>query len=623
MPGVRPRAIGAAIFLAGLFSLLASHVAAGVNALAGNPSPYLAMHAQDPVQWREWGPGALAQARSSNKPLFVSSGYFACHWCHVMQRESYRNPAIAVLLNRHFVPVKLDRELHPALDAYLIGFVERTAGQAGWPLNVFLTPEGYPLLGLTYAPPEDFEALLRRVGDAWGRRGETLSDLARRAAAERAAEQAAVESGEPEQIVPPARLAERLKAQALRFGDGLSGGFGGQARFPMAPNLSALLALQAREPDPELAAFLRTTLDAMMNLGLRDHLGGGFFRYTVDPDWHTPHFEKMLYTQALLAPLYLEAARVLDRPEYRAVARDTLDFMLREMRHGDGGFIASLSAVDERGIEGGHYLWRPEELEERLEPSERRLLALVWRLDGPARLEGGLLPMRGLGLAEAAKKLGLSLPDAERSMDRARQRLHTARKERRLPRDGKRLASWNGLALSALSAGARALEGEVYRAAARRLRDFLVGRLWDGQKLYRAVSAGGRIGAAALEDYAFVARGLRDWARLIASDEDLALSSRLTQLAWERFRVEGGWQLASVPLLPAIPPEGALADSPLPSPTAILIAIALEMDDETLAPLVRDAMRDSAPWVAANPFAFAAHVLLLLKAPHPKASPSS
>lgn len=588
--------------------------ALAANALAGNPSPYLAMHGQDPVEWRSWGPAALAEARRENKPLFVSSGYFACHWCHVMQRESYQNPQIAARLNRDFIPVKLDRELHPALDAYLIGFVERTAGQAGWPLNVFLTPEGHPLLGLTYAPPERFDALLARVAGVWSEDRDSLVELAARAARERARERAAAPTADVARI-PAAELADRLKRQALLNADDLAGGFGRQTRFPMAPNLSALLDLQSRVPDEELAAFLRLTLGAMARKGLRDHPGGGFFRYTVDPDWQTPHFEKMLYTQALLVPLYLRAAEVLDEPAYREVARDTLTFLLHVMKGEGGAYIASLSAVDGAGVEGGYYLWRPEELKTLLDLDERRLIAAIWGLDGPPRREGGYLPMGERNAAQAAVELGLSPEDGQRLLASARTKLLTARAGRSLPRDDKQLAGWNGLVLSALAAGLKAFGDATYRVAGSDLSRYLRETLWDGQDLHRAASPPGWIGESTLEDYAFVARGLKDWGLVSGSEPDLALSERLVGLAWERFYRDDGWLLSAEPLLPSIPAETVLSDSPLPSPAAILIDLTLEAPDTELAAKARQALELGMAPSARSPFVFASQALLYLKYP--------
>jgi len=585
------------------------------NALAGNPSPYLAMHGEDPVDWRPWGPDVLTDARARNLPIFISSGYFACHWCHVMQRESYRDPGIAEVLNRHFIPVKLDRELHPALDSYLIDFTERTAGRAGWPLNVVLTPEGYPLAGFTYEPPGRVKALLGRLVALWETRGGELQALARDEARALAERQAEAGSRPPGALPTPDETAARLVKEALTWADRLAGGFGHQSRFPMAPNLRVLLEIQATHPDRELGPFLRLTLDQMTRLGLRDHLGGGFFRYTVDPDWRTPHFEKMLYDQALLIQVLLRGAEVLGEPRYRFAARETLDFLLARMRRSDGGFMASLSAVDAAGEEGGYYLWRPEDLPRLLSPQAHRLAALAWGLDGPPQHAAGSLPMQTMDPDKAAAELGLDPTAAAGLMEQARASLLAERGRRSLPADTKAIAAWNGLSLSALVTGARAFPGGPYREAAQALRDFLVERLWDGEGLHRASSGQDWIGDATLEDYAYVARGLQDWAELAGTGTDRALALRLVGLAWTRFRGDAGWRLSAEPLLPAVPAEPALADGPLPSPAAVIMELSLGSGDPGLVERARTSQRAAAAPVAARPFQFASEAWLLIRHP--------
>ena len=320
------------------------------NALRDHLSPYLAMHGNDPVDWRDWGEAALDEAQESGKLLFISSGYFSCHWCHVMQQESYQDDEIAAMLNKRFVSVKIDRELQPALDAWLIEFTETTEGTAGWPLNVFLTPDGYPLIGTTYLPRDDFETLLGKLTAFWeSDRDKAVAfsrDIVERIRASKTASPAA-------RLPDDRKLVMRLIEQAFSLADELQGGFGDQNKFPMSPQLHVLLKLQQREPSPGLHDFLVLTLDQMAGKGLRDQLAGGFFRYTIDPGWETPHYEKMLYNQAQLASLYLFAADVLNRPDYRVVAMDTLDFVLERMRGENGGYISSLSALDEAGVEGG------------------------------------------------------------------------------------------------------------------------------------------------------------------------------------------------------------------------------------------------------------------------------
>ncbi len=589
--------------------------AAGANQLKDHPSPYLAMHGADPVDWRVWGKEAIEAARREGKPLFVSSGYFACHWCHVMHRESYHDPELARFLNRHFIPIKLDRELHPALDAHLIDFVQRTRGSAGWPLNVFLTPEGYPLIGVTYLPKDQFMSLLVRLAERWGQDRVELEALARKAAK---ASMPTVPSTEVDQVAQDLiGLVDGLLDQSLAIGDDLEGGFGRQRRFPMAPQLLGLLEVLERQPSERLRRLLRLTLDQIASQGLRDHLGGGFFRYTVDPGWQVPHFEKMLYTSALLAEVYLVAARVLDRPEYRPVVAETLDFLLAGMSGADGAFIASLSAVDADGVEGGYYLWRDDQLEQILTSQQLRAARLRWGFDGAARLEHGHHAVDSMPVAEVAVRLDIDRADAEQLLGAARAKLLEVRAGRSLPRDDKRLAAWNGLVLSALARAARELDDSRYRAAARRLRDYLVTQLWDGQNLLRARHGEVELGAAALEDYAYVARGLADWAALAGSRADRELAMTIARAGWRRFYAEDGWRASSEMLIPALGREPALADGPMPSPSAVLIDVTLRLTNENpqqrLTRQAREALARSGEWVKQQPFRHVSHVVALLR----------
>lgn len=377
------------------------------NDLAGHPSPYLNMHAQDPVHWRTWNRSAVSEAQGQDKPLFVSVGYFACHWCHVMQRESYQNTNIAEILNESFIPVKVDRELDPALDSYLIKFVQRTRGYAGWPLNVVLTPSGHPLIGMTSSPPEDLQNMLKDIRQRWHADKEALKSTAAKAAQ-------LLAKGQPKALtfnLTPDTVATykaRFVRQAFRLADELVGGFGTAVKFPSVPQLRTLLFIHQREPSSRIAEFLRLTLRKMSSLGLRDQLGGGFFRYVTDPGWQVPHFEKMLYDNALLAALYLDTATVLDEPRFEAVARNTLDFMLEEMRNDAGAFIASLSAVDSHGVDGGYYLWDEQTLKRVLSPPEVAVATRAWRLDGVPILDAGHLPMQGQALKDIAIDLDLA-----------------------------------------------------------------------------------------------------------------------------------------------------------------------------------------------------------------------
>ncbi len=611
--------IAVLLLLAGLVSAPRGPALAGAlaNVLKAHPSPYLRLHADDPVAWQEWGPGVFERARRENRLVYVSVGYFSCHWCHVMQRESYKDPEIARYLNTHFIPVKVDRELEPALDARLIAFAEATRGMAGWPLNVFLTPEGYPLYALLYAPPAEFRATLERLQGLWVKDAQNLSALARASAAGPAVG--------PPRAPPPhitaERYAEKLLAGAFAVADTIQGGFGEQSKFPSVPQLEFLLERQARRPEARLEAFLRLTLDQMAGLGLRDHLGGGFFRYTVDPGWMTPHFEKMLYDNALLVRLYLRAARLLRHAPYEAVARHTLDFLLSEMRAADssGAFIAALSAVDDQGVEGGYYLWHPDELRRLLTAEQYEAFGVRYGLSDPPAFEHGYLPVPRAELQAVARALApRSAEEVARALAAAERTLLAARRaERRLPRDTKLLAGWNGLALAAFSEAAR-LTGEArYREAAGAVRDYLLNTLWDGQRLRRAVDRGREVGQVSLEDYAYVSAGLLEWARLTGRKADARQAAAVAQAAWRRFYAAEGWRLSENTLLAGAAAVGSVADGPLPSPSAVLIrtslALAAWLGDRALRGKAQEALARARASAWEDPFWHATAIGVLIE----------
>lgn len=596
------------LFLLLLFPGLSSAL---TNQLQYHPSPYLAMHGDDPVAWQQWGEKALEQARRENKLLFISSGYFACHWCHVMQRESYSDPTIAAYINRYFIPIKVDRELQPALDEHLVEFVRRTRGHAGWPLNVFLTPGGYPLFGLTYSPKDEFSQRLLKLKSAWEQQGEALTEMAQRAAQELVSGRAEINAGSS---VDPAALHAGLLTMALTLGDEMEGGFGDQNRFPMAPQWLVLLQRLTVDDDQMLHALAELTLDQMASQGLRDHLQGGFFRYTVDTGWQVPHFEKMLYSQALLSQLYLRAAGILNRPDYLQVARDTLDFTLEMMAGEDGAFIASLSAVDPQDVEGGGYLWSEQQLQRLLNSEEALFARKRWGLDGNSANEGGDLPLNSSSLEALAAEGGARPDELKQLEQRVRERLLDDRQSRNHPRDDKQLAAWNGLFLSALVEAAQVLGEPHYQQAAQRLRDYLVNRLWDGAQLRRAEKAGTALGRASLEDYAYVARGLWEWGRLTGSKADQALAEKLVANAWGRFYLDGGWQASDQLLIPGIAIEQVISDGPLPSPVAELIALSLVMGDEAMKKRAQAVAMAGYAEVESQPLWYATHAGVMISA---------
>ena len=570
------------------------------NQLTNHPSPYLAMHGEDPVQWQDWGEAAQTAAVREDKLLFISSGYFSCHWCHVMQRESFSNPEVAALLNKYFIPVKVDRELNPALDTRLIDFVERTRGYAGWPLNVFITPEGYPLVGLVYLPQADFKSLLQNLVTQWQQRKAELKQLAAAATAELAAPQIS------ESEVLPQDLGEDyvkyLLAHTFDLADELQGGFGQQNKFPSVPQLQVLLAEYQRNKTERLGGFLQLTLDHMASQGLNDQLGGGFFRYTVDPAWQIPHFEKMLYDNAQLASLYLQAAVVFTQQDYQAVAYRTLDFMLNELATPEGALAASLSAVDDHGIEGGYYLWREAELTRLLTKTELQTVRLVWGLSGTPELEAGHHLIQAMSPEQAAAQMKLPLPVLQTNLASAQKKLLQARAQRRLPKDSKKIAAWNGLVLSALAQAVASPAGDTYRSAAAQVRDYLAKVLWDGQQLQRVMTATGPVGRAGLEDYAYVAKGLLDWAEVTGHEDDRVLALRITQQAWQRFYGKQGWQLSEAMWLRYGIGDTLLPDGVMPAPSDILIATSLRLRDKSLVQQARRALNVGDTEIMLGPF---------------------
>jgi len=579
------------------------------NDLYQHASPYLAMHGRDPVRWREWNAETVALAKRQNKLLFVSSGYFSCHWCHVMQRESYQNSEIAKLLNASFIPVKVDRELNSALDAHLIDFVSRTQGISGWPLNVFVTPEGYPLVGTVYVPPENFKTILEKLIAEWSNNRQSLINVAKAATEELSSTTVSTSPDLPPDFSD--RLSKAYINKVSSFSDDMQGGFGQENKFPSVPQLDALLEIFTRQPDEKIKSFLQTTLDHMASQGLRDQLGDGFFRYVVDPGWQIPHFEKMLYDNALLASLYFKAGKTLQKPEYTEVALDTIKFMIHELSTDTGALAASLSAIDDKGTEGGYYLWDKKELMSTLNKDEWQVVEKFWQLDGPPDLEDGHHLVQTMKLEQLSKTLNLTLPVVKERLASARAKMLNARSKRKLPRDDKQLTAWNGLALSAFVTAVRNSDDKNLRQAADKLAGFIQGSFWDGKQLHRAYK-GVSLGKANLEDYAYTIQGLYDWWKLTESKQTGILLDTLIKQAWDRFYGNQGWQLAEDMLLHYGQGQGVIADGPLPSPSAVLInithAFALATGNDALRKKATQALNNSSQEVLDDTFWFASQV---------------
>jgi uncharacterized protein len=461
------------------------------NRLANETSPYLLQHKDNPVDWYAWGDEALARAREEDKPILLSIGYSACHWCHVMERESFEDPETAALMNARFVCIKLDREERPDLDAIYMEACQAMTGAGGWPLNVFLTPEQVPFYAGTYFPPDSrmgtpgWRSVLEAVADAWEQRRDEIRTGGARVAERLRGGALLSASREP----MDARSLDEAVAGLRSQYDRAHGGFGGAPKFPPASALEFLL----RRGETEMTSH---TLRAMGSGGMYDQVGGGFARYSVDPYWLVPHFEKMLYDNALLARVYLHGWQVTGEPLYRRVCEETLDWAVREMRGPEGGFFSAFDA-DSEGVEGRFYVWTVAEMREALagEPDAEDAIAWFGATDR-GNFEGRNIPVRGPGSPER--------------LDDWRRRLYEVRAGRVWPGlDDKRLTSWNALAISALADAGAVLERGDYLDAAKACADFVLRELRDEEgRLLRTWKDGRAKLNAYLEDHAFLLEAL-------------------------------------------------------------------------------------------------------------------
>jgi uncharacterized protein len=465
------------------------------NRLAAETSPYLLQHAGNPVDWQPWDGDALERAKALDKPIFLSIGYSACHWCHVMEHESFENPQIAALMNEHFVCIKVDREERPDLDQIYMNAVQLMTGRGGWPMSVFLTPQLKPFYGGTYWPPTSrmgmpgFDQVLSAVADAWQNRreqvveqGDSLTEHLHSISAPQ------VEPGELD-----VKLMDNAVAALEQSFDPTHGGFGAAPKFPHPFDLRLLMHAWHRRgggPRERRAALLHLvtlTLDKMAAGGMYDQLGGGFHRYSVDERWLVPHFEKMLYDNALLVPCYLDAYRITGDADYARVARETCDYILREMTDADGGFYSTQDA-DSEGVEGKFFVWTPAEVEAILGHPVAEMFNRFYDVTSEGNFEHGQSILnRPKTLAQCAQILGRDADELARELEAGRAKLLAEREKRVHPGlDDKVLVAWNGLAIDSLAQAAGALDESRYLAAAQRAADFILKamRRPDGRLLH-------------------------------------------------------------------------------------------------------------------------------------------
>ena len=523
------------------------------NHLAGEKSPYLLQHQHNPVDWYPWGEEAFAKARAENKPIFLSVGYSTCHWCHVMERESFEDEKTARFLNDHFVSIKVDREERPDVDRIYMTFVQSTTGQGGWPMSVFLTPDLKPLFGGTYFPPASrfgqpgFMDVLTRIQELWASRPGDLRQSAEETV--RQLREAAAQSNATNLVLSPSIL--RTAVAQLKSGyDSQHGGFGGAPKFPHPSQLLLLLSYGASHGDQEAVRMVLHTCDRMAAGGIHDQLGGGFARYSTDDKWLVPHFEKMLYDNALLAQVYIEAYQASGESRYADTVRDTLGYVLRDMTDPEGGFYSAEDA-DSEGKEGKFYCWTLREIAALLTPAE---LEVAVRYFGVTR-EGNFVDHSDPDPLPGQNVLSISRPELKPGEDRllasAREKLLAARSRRVRPhRDDKILASWNGLMMGAFAQAYAVLGDRAYLDAARRDLAFLRRRLWDpsSRTLYHRWRDGGRDSVQLLSAYAFLLSGVLDLYEATLDSGTLDFAQELADAMMGRFfdQEHGGyWQSAT------------------------------------------------------------------------------
>ncbi len=576
------------------------------NRLANETSPYLLQHAHNPVDWYPWGPEALGKARELDRPIFLSIGYSACHWCHVMERESFENEDTAAQLNRDFVAIKVDREERPDLDDVYMAAVQALTGSGGWPMSVFLTPELEPFFGGTYFPPDDrhglpaFRRVLDGVTDAYRNR---RADVAMQGAqlARHLRESVAIPAGTQD---PGIEVLERAAARLGASFDAVHGGFGGAPKFPAPMTLEFLLRMWRRSHDEGLLAMVTRTLDRMADGGIHDQLGGGFARYSTDDRWLAPHFEKMLYDNAQLAHAYLEGYRATGNERYATVAISTVDFMVRELGTDDGGQASALDP-DSEGEEGRFYVWTAAEVgqvlaDAGLDAKAVDALAAHWGVTPGGNWEGRTI----LTTAAAA-------PAAE-VLAAGRAAMLAARERRVRPaRDGKQLAAWNGMALRAIATVALVLGQERHADATRRLVTFVrTNLLRDDDRVWRTARDGRAHTPGFAEDYANLADGLLGAHAATGEPEDLRLAVRLMDRLIADF-----WDEASGTLFDTadehdrtVARPRSIVDNATPSANAVaadvLLRLALLTGEADYDRRARSILRAVAPALDRQPSAF-------------------
>ena len=587
------------------------------NALIGETSPYLLLHAHNPVDWYPWGPEALDRAKAENKPIFLSVGYSTCYWCHVMERKVFSDPEIADQMNALFINIKVDREERPDIDEIYMTATQIMTGSGGWPNSVFLTPDLLPFFGGTYFPPEDsrgrpgFPRVLEALHEAWTNQQAEVIAQADKITEVIIQATAAAPASIGEAPLDRKLISAAVKALQSRY-DATHGGFGGAPKFPSPTNLELLLSEYQREASKPTLEMVTNTLDKMADGGIYDQIGGGFHRYSVDAKWLVPHFEKMLYDNALLAKVYLQTYQLTKNPLYRRVAEEIFRFVSREMTSAEGGFYSALDAeVDAE--EGKSYVWTKEQIQDILGKKDAKLFMQVYGVEEGPNFEGGTnilyLPVP---LSSAAKSLKKSEDDLRNRLEPLKEKLLAARDQRKQPLlDTKVITSWNGLMIDAFAYGYEVLDDQRYRDVAEKAALFNLKHLRtaDGQ-LMRTYRDGVAKYNGYLDDYAFLVRGLLGLHQATGKEAWLAeaksLTDRMSQLFWDD--KNGGFYFTLADQRHLVVRTKNPYDSALPSGNAVavnnLLTLAQLVDEKSYLDKAAKTLQNFAGMMAQSPGAF-------------------
>jgi uncharacterized protein YyaL (SSP411 family) len=584
------------------------------NLLSQEKSPYLLQHSDNPVHWYPWGEDAFAKAKAEDKPVFLSVGYSTCHWCHVMEHESFENPEIAEVMNKYFVSIKVDREERPDVDNIYMKAVMSLTGSGGWPMSVFLTHDRKPFYGGTYFPPESqwgrpgFKELLLSINDAWQNKRNDLVKTSHSITQNLQSKSFWGQiGGNP---MPDEETLRSAYGQYSQRFDSRYGGFGGAPKFPSSHNLSYLLRYWKRANEPKALDMVEKTLTEMSKGGMYDHIGGGFHRYSTDQRWHIPHFEKMMYDQAILTKTYLEAYQITKNEEYAQTAREIFEYALRDMTDPKGGFYSAEDAdslppekfanmtpaegSSSEKMEGAFYLWRYQEVVEYLGKESAEVFSYYYGVeprgnalsDPHGEFRGKNILYAAHSLDETGQKFGKTPQEIQKILSESKNKLFDVRKSRPRPHlDDKVLVDWNGLMISSLALGSRVLDEPRYREAAEKSAQFILSTLvrQDGRLLHRyRDGVAGILGT--LEDYAFFIHGLIDLYEATFKEEYLKEAKRLTEymikLFWDE--KEGGFFFTAMDAEKLLIREKEIYDGAIPSGDSIAALDLLRMGRLTL-----------------------------------------